>query len=116
MQLHASRLKPRAAAFCKFGRLWYFDETQYVDVKGAGFIFPVLRYGELYMVDGEDFHLWFRGVASVDPGFKSAEHGLHVGVSVIDQEERRTGARMFVRSGAVGDDPLVFFERKDFGY
>lgn len=33
-----------------------------------------------------------------------------MGVSVLQKEERRTGARMFILSGAVCDDPLIFFE------
>ena len=41
---------------------------------------------------------------------KTAEYGGDVGVSVSEQEERRTGAGMFIQSGTVGDDPLVFGE------
>jgi hypothetical protein len=33
-----------------------------------------------------------------------------MGKSVLQKEERRTGARVFILSGAVGDDPLIFFE------
>mgnify|MGYP007121722768 CR=1 FL=1 len=43
-------------------------------------------------------------------GAKTAEDGGNVGISVSEQEERRTGARVFVRSGAVGDDPLVLWK------
>ena len=41
---------------------------------------------------------------------KAAEYGCNVGVSVSEQEERRTGAGVFAESGTVGDDPLVFGE------
>jgi hypothetical protein len=33
-----------------------------------------------------------------------------MGKSILQKKERRTGARMFILSGAVGDDPLIFFE------
>ena len=36
---------------------------------------------------------------------------MDVCVAVVQEEERRTGARVFVLSGAVGDDPLILFER-----
>ena len=32
-------------------------------------------------------------------------------VPVLQKEERRTGARMFILSGTVGNDPLIFFKR-----
>lgn len=51
-------------------------------------------------------------VACIDPGGESAEQSFHFFVAVIQQEERRTGARVFILSGAVGNDPLIFFERK----
>ena len=56
--------------------------------------------------------LWLDWVACICPGGKSAEEGIYFFVAVIQEEERRTGARVFVLSGAVGDDPLVFFERE----
>ena len=33
-----------------------------------------------------------------------------MGKAIVQKEERRTGARVFILSGAVGDDPLVFIE------
>ena len=50
--------------------------------------------------------------SQIDPRIESANDGADAGEAVVQQEERRTGARVFVRSGAVGDDPLTFFERE----
>lgn len=55
--------------------------------------------------------LRFEGITGIHPGLESAEQGFHFFITVAQEQERRTGARMFVRSGAVGDDPLLFFER-----
>ena len=49
-------------------------------------------------------------IARIDPRFQTAEQGFDSFVSVVQHEERRTGARVFVRSGAIGDDPLLFIE------
>lgn len=49
-------------------------------------------------------------VTRIDPGGKSAEQGIRFFVTVLKQEERRTGARVFIRSGAVGDDPPTLFK------
>ena len=46
----------------------------------------------------------------IDPGRETAKHGLDVCITVMQKKERRTGALMFVSSGAIGDDPLVFRE------
>ena len=54
--------------------------------------------------------LWLDWVACICPGGKSAEEGIYFFVAVIQEEERRTGARVFILSGAVGDDPLAFLE------
>ena len=48
----------------------------------------------------------------IDPGGKPAQQCIDTRIAIVQKEERRTGARMFVRSGAVGDDPLVFLKRK----
>ncbi len=47
------------------------------------------------------------GIACIDPGFKTTEQGGDIGKTVFDQDGRRTGARFFIRSGTVGDDPGV---------
>ena len=47
----------------------------------------------------------------IDPGGEPAKQGIDTRIAVVQKEERRTGALMFVRSGTVGDDPLVFIER-----
>ena len=44
------------------------------------------------------------------PSLVSAEDRRDVFVPVMQQEERRTGARVFFLSGAVGDDPLVLVD------
>ena len=36
-----------------------------------------------------------------------------MGETIVQKEERRTGARVFVLSGTVGDDPLVFIQGYD---
>ena len=51
-------------------------------------------------------------VTSIHPGGESAKQGLDSFIAIVHHEERRTGARVFVLSGAVGDDPLAFFERE----
>lgn len=56
--------------------------------------------------------LWFDVISRIHPGGESAEKSFHFYISVLKHEERRTGARMFIRSGAVGDNPLIFVERK----
>ncbi len=48
----------------------------------------------------------FDGVAGLDPGVEATEDGLHVREAMTFQDLRRTGAGLFIRSGAVGDDPL----------
>ena len=45
------------------------------------------------------------GVARRLPGAETAQKGCHAGEAVVLQHERRTGARPFLRSSAVGDDP-----------
>ena len=50
--------------------------------------------------------------ACIDPGGKPAQQCLDTRIAIIQKEERRTGARMFILSGTVCDDPLVFLERE----
>jgi hypothetical protein len=54
--------------------------------------------------------LWFGRVSRIHPGSESAEECIHFYISILKHEERRTGACVFARSGAVGDDPLIFVE------
>ena len=61
---------------------------------------------------GELVMLWFGWVSGIHPGGESAEECIHFYITILQKEERRTGARVFIWSGAVGDDPLIFFERK----
>jgi hypothetical protein len=55
--------------------------------------------------------LWFGRVSRIHPGGQSAEESIRFCITVLEKEKRRTGARVFIRSGAVGDDPLIFVER-----
>jgi hypothetical protein len=54
-------------------------------------------------------------ISGFDPGLVSTEHGSHICVTVVDQYERRTGACVFILSGTVSDNPLVFFESQTVG-
>ena len=49
--------------------------------------------------------------ACLNPGGEPAQQGIDTCIAIVQKEERRTSALMFVRSGTVGDDPLVFIER-----
>jgi hypothetical protein len=75
----------------------------------------------LNVVNGEDFHGSFRRadcqsalrldrVPCLLPGCKTAQDGSDFGISVMQKEERRTGARVFIQSGTVGDDPVVLIK------
>lgn len=55
--------------------------------------------------------LWFGRVSRIHPCGESAEKCFRFYITILKHEERRTGARVFIRSGAVGDDPLIFVER-----
>ena len=61
---------------------------------------------------GDLVMLRFDLVSSIHPGCESTEECIHFYITILQKEERRTGARVFIWSGAVGDDPLIFFERK----
>ena len=54
--------------------------------------------------------LGFDGIASVHPGAKTTFDGSDALKTIVDEDLRRTGARLFIRSGAVGDDPLAGVE------
>ena len=54
--------------------------------------------------------LRFDGISRLLPGLKAAKDRCDVGIPVVQKEERRTGARMFVLSGTVCDDPGLFLE------
>ena len=64
------------------------------------------------MIDGKNFHedLWLSRITRIDPGLQAAKDCTDARVLVIQKDERRTGARVFVRSGTVGDDPFIFVE------
>lgn len=57
----------------------------------------------------------FDGIPCIDPSVKAAEDGSDIGISMSEHQERRTGAGMFILSGAVGDDPMVFGEAQFCG-
>lgn len=52
-------------------------------------------------------------VASHFPFFKSTKKRMDIRPTVVHQFDRRTGARRFVRSGAIGYDRLVFGNGSD---
>ena len=54
--------------------------------------------------------LWLSWIARIDPGLQAAEQGRNIGVTLLNKIERRTGAGVFIGSGAIGDDPLVFIK------
>ena len=85
------------------------------------------------MVNGKDFHkfrrtlrrlpegrgpsyvyvnLWLDRISRIDPGLQTTKNGTDIGIAVMQKDERRTGARVFIKSGAVGNDPFVFIERQ----
>ncbi len=43
----------------------------------------------------------------VDPGFKTAQEGGNIGEAIGQHDLRRTGAALFIRSSAVGDNPIL---------
>ena len=49
-------------------------------------------------------------LTGIDPGTKSAEERRGFLITVLQKEERRTGARVFIWSGTVGDDPLLLVQ------
>ena len=53
--------------------------------------------------------------SQIDPRIQSANDGADAGKAVVQEEERRTGARVFIRSGTVGDDPHGRVERDSGG-
>ncbi len=50
---------------------------------------------------------WFDGITSLHPGAKTAFDGSDALETIANEDLRRTGTRLFIRSGAVGDDPLT---------
>ena len=54
--------------------------------------------------------LRFYRLTGVDPGLKTAKERRDFLITVLQQEERRTGACVFIRSGTVGDDPLILVQ------
>ena len=55
--------------------------------------------------------LWLYRQSGIDPGGEPAQQCIDSRVAIMQKEERRTGALVFVLSGTVRDDPLVFIER-----
>ena len=53
----------------------------------------------------------FRRIACIDPRLQTTQDRADTRITVMQKDERRTGARVFVGSGAVGDDPFIFVER-----
>jgi hypothetical protein len=55
----------------------------------------------------------FNGITSPCPGIKAAQDWVDARKAVLEQDFRRTGARLFGGSGTVGDDPLVWVQFSD---
>jgi hypothetical protein len=55
------------------------------------------------------FYLWtaFNRITSADPGAEAAQDRVDTRKAVLEQDFRRTGARLFGGSGTVGNDPLI---------
>ena len=70
---------------------------EHVDRKRRVYLFTCLR---LY---------W---IACVNPCGKAAQDRSSTRKAIVQHKERRTGARMLVLSGTVGDDPLAFIKRQ----
>jgi hypothetical protein len=51
-------------------------------------------------------------ISCIDPGLQTTKNSADIGIAIMQKDERRTGARMFVKSGTVGNDPFVFIERQ----
>ena len=113
MKLDIPRLEPCTAALRKLRRFWDLDEAQAVNIEEARPIFFAGRHSNLDMINGEYFHVNLRlcRESCIDPSGEPAQQCLDTCIAIVQKEERRTGALMFVRSGTVGDDPLVFIER-----
>lgn len=60
-----------------------------------------------------DTVLWFGRIAGIYPGFKAAFYRVDFGKTCLQHQERRTGARIFSRSGAVGYIPLLWVQSRE---
>lgn len=70
----------------------------------AGFIHPL------------PVSLWFGGKAGSNQGFVTAQCSFNLLVTIFQHDERRTGARVFSRSGAIGDVPSFFIKAVNPGF
>ena len=50
------------------------------------------------------------GIPCLYPGLKTAQDWSYFFITVVQQDERRTGACMLILSGTVGNDPLFLVE------
>jgi hypothetical protein len=57
---------------------------------------------------GEKLRLYRQ--ASLEKGFKAPQHRIDPLKTILQHQERRPGARVFSRSGAVGDVPGLFIQ------
>jgi hypothetical protein len=55
----------------------------------------------------------FNRITGIFPGIEAAQDGVDVRKAVLKQDFRRTGARLFGWSGAIGDDPLIGIQFSD---
>lgn len=65
------------------------------------------------MVNGKDLHcLGLNRISGIDPGLQAAQDGADPRIAIMQKDERRTGAGVLIKSGAVGNDPSAFIERQ----
>ncbi len=89
------------------------DYFCHIFVKNSDRMFrPVWAGCKFVAVDGE---LRLGRVTGLLPGGESAQQRGDADELVLEQDERRTGAGFFRWSGAVGDNPGVFYPVRLFG-
>src|SRR5260221_13854648 len=54
--------------------------------------------------------LWLNRIACIYPGLQTAEQRRYICVAFLYKIERHTGAGVFIKSGAIRDDPLAFIK------
>ena len=61
------------------------------------------------------FRLWLYRITCINPSLKAAQDGSDMLITIMQQDERRTGTCVFLVSGAIGDDPLILIEFQSLG-
>ena len=63
---------------------------------------------------GEKLRLYRQ--ASLEKGFEASQNRVDPLKTILQHQERRPGARVFSRSGAVGDVPGLFIQRRQLAF